>query len=143
MPATTTASMKDTAMKFFDACETCQGWDVCKQYCHPDATFSAQADALADVKTLETYTEWMKGMAAPAPDGRYELLSFAVDEERNNVTGCGVFHATHTHEGGPVPPTGKAVAANYAYIMQFKGDKISHMTKIWNDGHSLRELGWA
>lgn len=141
MPAT--ATMKDTAMQFFDACETSKGWEVCKQYCHPDATFSAQADALADVKTLETYTEWMKGMAAPAPDGRYEILSFAVDEERNNVTGCGVFHATHTNDGGPVPPTGKSVAANYAYIMQFKGDKISHMTKIWNDGHSLRELGWA
>ena len=22
-------------------------------------------------------------------------------------------------------------------------DKIRHMTKIWNDGHTLRQLGWA
>jgi len=27
--------------------------------------------------------------------------------------------------------------------MQFEGDKIRHMTKIWNDGISLKQLGWA
>jgi hypothetical protein len=27
--------------------------------------------------------------------------------------------------------------------MQFDGDKIRHMTKIWNDGFSLKQLGWA
>ena len=27
--------------------------------------------------------------------------------------------------------------------MQFAGDKISHMTKIWNAGITLKELGWA
>jgi len=26
--------------------------------------------------------------------------------------------------------------------MAFEGDKIRHMTKIWNDVHSLRQLGW-
>jgi hypothetical protein len=26
---------------------------------------------------------------------------------------------------------------------QFDGDKISHMTKIWNAGMALKELGWA
>jgi hypothetical protein len=29
------------------------------------------------------------------------------------------------------------------YVMQFDGDKIRHMTKIWNDGFSLKQLGWA
>jgi hypothetical protein len=29
----------------------------CESYCQPDATFTAQADALADVTTLEAYTE--------------------------------------------------------------------------------------
>ena len=52
---------------------------------HPQATFSAQADALAGVDTLETYTEWMKGLLTPVPDGHYEVRSFAVDEDRNNV----------------------------------------------------------
>ncbi len=136
-------TMKSTALKFFDTCETGKGWDACREFCHDGATFSAQADALAGVETLEAYTEWMKGMYTPAPDARYELLSFAVDEERGNVTGCGVFHATHTGEGGPVPPTGKSVSAEYAYIMSFDGGKIRHMTKIWNDGHSLRQIGWA
>jgi hypothetical protein len=28
-------------------------------------------------------------------------------------------------------------------VMQFDGDKIGHMTKIWNAGMALRELGWA
>jgi predicted ester cyclase len=138
-----TPPMKDTAMRFFDACERGKGWDACREFCHPDATFSAQADALEGVSTLETYTEWMKGIHACAPDARYELKSFAADEERSNVTGFGVFHATHTQEGGPVPPTGKAVAAEYVYVMDFDGDKIRHMTKIWNDGHSLRQIGWA
>jgi hypothetical protein len=27
--------------------------------------------------------------------------------------------------------------------MQFDGDRIRRMTKIWNDGESLRQLGWT
>jgi hypothetical protein len=27
--------------------------------------------------------------------------------------------------------------------MDFDGDKIRHLTKIWNDGITLRQLGWA
>ncbi len=84
----------------------------------------------------------MKGLFTPAPDGRYELKSFAVDEGRNNVIAYGVFRGTHTGEGGPVPPTGKAVEADYVYVMDFDGGKIRHMTKIWNDVHSLRQIGW-
>jgi len=26
--------------------------------------------------------------------------------------------------------------------MEFDGDRIRHMTKIWNDGISLAQLGW-
>jgi predicted ester cyclase len=136
------ASIRDAAAGFFDACETGKGWAGCRQYCRPDATFSAQADALAGVTTLEGYTEWMKGLFTPAPDGRYELKSFAVDDARQNVIAYGVFRGTHTGDGGPVAPTGKAVEADYVYVMDFDGDKIRHMTKIWNDGHSLRQLGW-
>jgi hypothetical protein len=28
-------------------------------------------------------------------------------------------------------------------VMEFDGDKIRHLTKIWNAGWALRELGWA
>ena len=136
-------STKETAFKFFEACETGKGWDTCKDWCHEGATFSCQADALAEITTLEGYAGWMAGLLGPVPDGRYELKSFSVDEERANVSAFAVFHGTNTAEGGPVPPTGKRVAADYVYVMDFDGDKIRHMTKIWNDAHSLKQLGWA
>jgi len=136
------SSIRDTAEKFFDACETGKGWEGCKQYCRPDATFSAQADALAGVGTVAAYADWMKGLFTPAPDASYEVRSFAVDEKRGNAIGFAIFRGTHTGEGGPVPPTGKRVEADYVYVMDFDGDKIRHLTKIWNDGFSLRQLGW-
>ena len=67
------SALKQVAEQFFDACETGKGWDVCQKYCHPSATFSAQAGALADVKTLQGYADWMKGLFTPVPDARYEL----------------------------------------------------------------------
>ena len=137
------ASIRHTAEQFFDACETGKGWEVCKQDRHPSATFTAQAGALAGVETLQAYTDWMKGLFTPVPDGRYEVRSFAVDEGRQNVAAYGVFRGTHTGQGGPVPPTGKTVEADYVYVMDFDGDKIRHMTKIWNDGISMKQLGWA
>ncbi len=135
-------SIRDTATLFFDACETGKGWAGCSAYCHPDATFSAQAGALAGVHTVAGYTDWMKGLLTPIPDGNYEIRSFAVDETRGNVAAFGIFRGTHTGEGGPVPPTGKKVEAHYVYVMDFADGKIRHMTKIWNDTISLQQLGW-
>lgn len=137
------SSMKETAERFFEACETGKGWETCNQFCHDGATFSAQADALAEISTLEGYTDWMKGLLTPVPDGSYEVKSFAVDEERQNVAAYSVFRGTHTGEGGPVAPTGKQIEADYVYVMQFEGDRIRHMTKIWNDVISLKQLGWG
>jgi predicted ester cyclase len=137
------SSLQETAEKFFEACEMGKGWEGCKEYCHDDASFSAQADALAEIRTLEAYTEWLKGLFTPAPDASYEVRGFAFDDERNVALGYGVFRATHTDDGGPVPATGKSVEAEYVYAMEFEGDKIRHMTKIWNDTHSLKQIGWA
>jgi predicted ester cyclase len=137
------SSMKQVAEQFFDACETGKGWEVCQKYCHAGATFSAQAGVLADVKTLEAYTDWMKGLFTPVPDARYELRSFAVDESRKNVIGFAVFRGTHTGPGGPIPATGRKVEADYVYVMDFDGDRIRHLTKVWNDGISLKQLGWS
>ena len=136
-------SIRDTAESFFNACETGKGWAGCAQYCQPDATFSGQIGALAGVDTLEAYTNWMQGLLTILPDGTAEVRSFAADETRNNVTAYGVFRGTHTGEGGPVPPTGKSAAADYVYVMDFDGDKIHHMTKIWNDAVTMSQLGWA
>lgn len=136
-------TIETTAREFFEACETGKGWEACQQFCHDDASFECQADALADISTLEGYTDWMKGLLTPVPDGHYELKGFATDDERNTVMAFAVFHGTQTGEGGPVPPTGNVVAADYVYSMKFDGGKIRHMTKIWNDVISLRQLGWA
>ena len=100
------------AMLFFDACETGKGWDGCREYCHPDASFSAQSGVLSEINTLEGYSEWMNNLLTPVP-------------------------------GGPGEPTGRTVAADYVYAMEFDGDGIKHMTKIWNDTVSLQQLGWA
>jgi hypothetical protein len=53
---TLTETITETATAFFEACETGKGWEGCKQYCHPDATFSAQVGALAGIDSLEAYT---------------------------------------------------------------------------------------
>jgi hypothetical protein len=29
------------------------------------------------------------------------------------------------------------------YVMEFDGDTITHMTKIWNDAVAMKGLGWA
>jgi predicted ester cyclase len=130
------------ARQFFEACETGQGWDACKAFCNPDATFSSQTNALAEISTLAEYCEWMKGMFTPVPDGRYELKFFAADEADQSVAAVAIFHGTQTGPGGPVAPTGKAIAADYVYHMVFDGDRVSHMTKIWNDAISMQQLGW-
>lgn len=136
-------SIYETAMTFFDACETGKGWDVCKDSCHDDASFSCQADAIAEFTTLEAYTEWTKGLLTPIPDLKYEIQTSATDEERNTVIVFSIVEGTQTGEGGPVPPTNNKVAVEYVYVMNFDGEKIRHMTKIWNDGHTMKQLGWA
>ncbi len=135
--------MREAAEGFFHACESGKGWGECSQYCTPDATFSAQASMLADVRALEHYTNWMQGIHEVMPDASYELKAFGVDEDTGKVLAFGVFRGTHTGEGGPVAPTGKRVEADYVYIMEFEGDKIRHMTKVWNDGFSMQQLGWG
>ena len=137
-----TLDITASALAFFDACETGKGWNACSGYCHENATFNCQSDALAEVTKLSDYCEWMKGMFGPMPNASYELLAFATDNERNKVVVAAVFSGTHTAEGGPVPPTGNSTDSDYAYVIEFEGQKISRMTKIWNDGFALKELGW-
>lgn len=62
-------SITEQAKAFFAACETGEGWEVCRAYCTPNATFAAQAEPLAEVKTLQHYTDWMKGLLTVLTDG--------------------------------------------------------------------------
>ena len=71
------------------------------------------------------------------------MTLFAIDQERNNVAVYAVFSGTHSGEGGPMPPTGKSTSTDYVYVMDFKDGKISQMTKIWNSGLAMKDLGWA
>jgi predicted ester cyclase len=136
-----TAPMEQIAREFFDACEAGKGWRACSAYCTPNASFASQAEPLAEVKTLQAYADWMQGLMVMMPDGRYDLKSFATDDKHKSVVAYAVFCGTHTGQGGP-PPTGKATRSDYVYAMEFEGDKIRHMTKIWNAGWAMKELGW-
>jgi steroid delta-isomerase-like uncharacterized protein len=133
----------DPAKSFFEACETGKGWEACRAYCNSDATFSSQTGALADISTVEDYCEWMKNFFTPVPDAHYELKFIAADESDSSVAAVAIFRGTQTGPGGPVPPTGNSISADYVYHMVFDGERIKHMTKIWNDTISLQQLGWA
>ena len=137
------SAIASIAGRFFEACETGKGWEACRAYCAPDASFAAQSEPLAGITTLRDYAEWMKGLLTFMPDGRYALKAFATDEERQTVCAYAVFSATHTGEGGPCPPTGKRTESDYVYVMEFAGDTVRHMTKIWNSAWAMKELGWA
>lgn len=137
------ASIAETARAFFDACETGKGRDGCAAYCHDGATFAAQSEPLLEITELADYADWMQGLLSFMPDGTYDLRAFAVDEERQSVVAYAVFSGTHTGEGGPVPPTNRSTGSDYVYVMDFEGDKIRHMTKIWHSGLAMQELGWA
>ena len=43
----------------------------------------------------------------------------------------------------PCPPTGKSATTDCVYVVQFEGDRIRHLTKIWHSGLARKELGWV
>ncbi len=118
----------DTAEKFFDACEAGKGWQGCAEFCTNKASFSAEAVALEEINTLEGYADWMRALYNRVTDVSYEIKGIAVDESRTVVLAYGVFHGTPIGEGEQ-----KSFSTNYVYSMEFQGDKIGHLTKIWND----------
>jgi predicted ester cyclase len=133
-------SITAIANDFFAACETGKGWEACKVYCSPNATFAAQAEPLAGIKTFAEYTDWMKGLMTIMPDGSYEVKSFAIDTERNNVAAYGVFSGTHTGPGGPCEPTGKKTTSDYVYVMQFTGDTQAIIAVKLTDRRRLADI---
>jgi ketosteroid isomerase-like protein len=58
------------------------------------------------------------------------------------VVAVATFHGTHTGPGGPMAPTGRHTDTDYVYAMHFENGRIRHMTKVWNAGWAMRELGW-
>lgn len=85
----------------------------------------------------------MKGLRSFVPDGRYDLASFASDEEPRNEAAYGTFHGTHADEGRPCPPTGKSTSTDYVCASRFEGNGIMGLTRIRNDARAVRKFGWG
>ena len=115
------SQVMETAEKFFFECENGAGWKGCQQYCHPEATFSSEAKTLADVNTLENYTEWMVQVYQRISNISYSVEGMAHDEGRNVVMIYGIFC-------GEAP---EPFQLDYVYVLKFSGNKISHLTKVY------------
>jgi hypothetical protein len=135
----------ENAKKFFDACETSQGWEGCKQYVAEGAQFIAQCEPLTEIDSVKAYCEWMVDTARViATDANYDINASAFDEKTRTAMFFGTYHLKHTEEGGPVPPTHKEAHAHYVYCLTMNADdRVEKMVKIWNAPWSMRELGWA
>ena len=134
----------ENATKFFSACEAPAGWAGCKAYVADDAPFTAQSEPLVEVKTVEAYCEWMASFATiTVPGATYDLHASAYDEQTRTAIFFATYHAKHTGEGGPVPPTHQETHSHYVYFLTMNGEnKVGRMTKVWNASWAMRELGW-
>ena len=132
------------ARKFFEACETPEGWAGCEQYVADGATFTAQSEPLAEITTVEAYCEWMLGFGTvTAPGASYDLHAACYDEAARAAVFFATYHAKHSGEGGPVPPTQKETNSHYVYILTMNQDnKVESMVKVWNAPWAMKELGW-
>jgi hypothetical protein len=61
------------------------------------------------------------------------------------VSVCATSHAVTTAPGDTVEKMCfilPILQTDYVYVMDFDGEKIRHMTKIWHAGLVMKELGW-
>lgn len=134
----------ENAKKFFDACEAPKGWEGCKPYVVEDAPFTAQSEPLVGIHTVKDYCNWMAGLGTiTAPGATYDLHVSAYDEASKTAVFFATYHAKHTGEGGPVPPTNKETHSHYVYFLTMNDDgKVKSMVKVWNAPWAMKELGW-
>merc|ERR1712072_203618 len=126
------AHAMEIARSLYDKCETGAGWEGCKEFCTPDSTFSCQAmDSLPGplvtaCETIEQYTDWMKGVCENFGEkATYETHAAGFDAEKSTA----IFFATF---GG---------FSHYVYSITLTGDKVSSMTKVWNDAYAGKIVG--
>ena len=134
----------ENAKSFFTACEAPKGWAGCKEYVAGGASFVAQSEPLAGIHTVEAYCEWMAGFGGTtAPGATYDLHAACFDDAARTAIFFATYHAKHTGEGGPVPPTQKETHSHYVYILKMDSEnKVERMTKVWNAPWAMKELGW-
>jgi hypothetical protein len=135
----------ENARKFFEACEAAEGWSGCKEYVAGNAPFVAQSEPLAEIDTVEAYCEWMAAFSTvTVPGATYDLHTCSYDEDNRSAVFFATYHAKHTGDGGPVPPTQKETHSHYVYVLTMNADnKIEKMVKIWNAPWAMTELGWT
>lgn len=135
----------EVATAFFHACEGLKGAEGCQQYMAGNATFDAQCEPLAEIKTAAAYCDWMAAIGSGPLEGcSYDLHNATYDDATRTALFYGTFTGRHTGEGGPVPPTKMEANSHYVYVLTMDADgKVSHMVKIWNAPWALRELGWS
>lgn len=133
------------AKKVFECIDTAKAFDTISEYVAEDASFEAQSAATDGIETVKGYTEWAVAFGNETiPGCTYDVHCCAWDDTTKTAMYHGTFHGTHTGPGGPVGPTNKTMHANYAYFAVMDDDnKVSKMTKVWNDGHSMKQLGWV
>ena len=85
--------MLDVAEKFFWPCDEGKGWEACKKYCHPNATFKTDADTLIHLDRLEDYVEWMKDAHSMLANTKFEIKSIAEDKKRGMVLLYAIIYA--------------------------------------------------
>ncbi|GFH44113.1 hypothetical protein CTEN210_00587 [Chaetoceros tenuissimus] len=138
------AALKN-AKEVIEVLDSAGDWATIESLVAKDATFTCQAEALADVKTVKEWYDWMVNFKGNiAPDGRCTIKSIAWDATNRKCLFYAVYHATHTGDGGPMPATNKHTDTDYVYeVVMNDEDKVASMTKIWNDMYCLKELGWA
>ena len=118
--------MLKVAESFFWPCDEGKGWDACKEYCHPDATFKTDADTLIHLDRLEDYVEWMKDAHSMLANAKFEIKSIAGDTKRGIVLLYAIIYADNILGEEPQP-----IETDYVYAMTIEDNKIKHITKIW------------
>ena len=137
------SDIRSVALQFTEANDAGGGWDACRAFCHPGATFAFQGELLGGIDTVEAYTDWIKGNQQTFPDFGGDVRAVGVDEERHCVMVYGANWGTHSGEGGPVPPTGKRFEVEGVNVISFHDGKIRHMTLVVSDAAIAKQLGWA
>ena len=135
-------SLSECAVGFMNTCDAGRGWRECAEFCRPSATFSAQCDLLAHINALSDYANWVANFFEAIPSAQFTLKACGYNEGRRSVTLYSVFTGTHSHQGGPVPPTGGSFVADYVYSIESRWGLINHVTKVWNADWTLKELDW-
>ena len=78
-----------------------------------------------------------------APGAPHDLHTASYEEATRTAIFFATYHAKHTGEGGPVPPTHKETRSHYVYVLTMnEDDKVVNMVKIWNAPWAMKELGW-